>query len=685
MKDWLDTFDFSKVKDDEVPLHWGTNGILGSLTAGNDREFFVRAGGMDWNGSNSVAFSGFDETTHTTRRELAYGEIAVQGPGSGVGPTDRLVLRNALKPSDTVAHLKNLIDVKIGVPPSQQLLIFNNATLEDDGETLGSREVGDGAVITLRTRMPDPNETVLSRSALNLNSAFDNLKRVAFRIRANMDTWKEERANRVEVAQDKVQVCRDAMEATAARLQGELNAMPPVNTNLHRRSPFERRSPSEDAGACDDAAAEFERWVRGAVAALSRHRGEVECAQQQCSLEQNRWHAQKEAEFALLSDMIEALRVEGDANNVDTRSLPVTWTLSLKWLFPPSEEHGEDRPIMDCFLCMIKVYTDEMGDHMDKGCTANGHTPAEGEEFIVPADKLPKEGEEAPKKKDGGTQMGGDQSVICSISGVLIDAEDTQVCCKNVNTSAECEMPLMRSEETGVAQGERDGAQAIADRNARWHSLDTDKLCRLPLYHTLLQSAWGRVACLTKEAGFSTLRGFPACTDSFASSCDDGDGGDGGECGAGSRALVELVACMKRWDPHGDESWVQDKQNIYWLMVHVKQGKWNGKPDTPASLIVRACDAFELRPALGIPEPTLVPDAELPRMSPRTVLAEAAGITIDELRHADSAGWLWLSYGAIGRMVKHVAAKLLASGLALGSVVAICGYVQGARGGGGIE
>ena len=86
---------------------------------------------------------------------------------------------------------------------------------------------------------------------------------------------------------------------------------------------------------------------------------------------------------------------------------------------------------------------------------------------------------------------------------------------------------------------------------------------------------------------------------------------------------------------------------------HTRAGKWIGENDTPASLCTRAFCAFAPRPAVAVPSAALVPNAALPRISPRTALIDAAGAHVIEHNY-----FLWLSYADLGEIVKRVAAAL---------------------------
>ena len=94
------------------------------------------------------------------------------------------------------------------------------------------------------------------------------------------------------------------------------------------------------------------------------------------------------------------------------------------------------------------------------------------------------------------------------------------------------------------------------------------------------------------------------------------------------------------------------------------------KKDTPALLMARACDAYADRPCFGIPTDSLIPSSMLPRTSARTVLMDAAGISL--MNQGD--GYHWLRFGDLGTIVNRVAAGLVSLGLPEGSAVAICGY-----------
>ena len=107
----------------------------------------------------------------------------------------------------------------------------------------------------------------------------------------------------------------------------------------------------------------------------------------------------------------------------------------------------------------------------------------------------------------------------------------------------------------------------------------------------------------------------------------------------------------------------------YWMHKWVKRGKDIGKNDTPASMIVRACDAYANRPVFGTPSEQLVPAAHMPRTSSRYALVEAAQMQLEEKND-----FCWLTYDQLGWLVQRVAKGLVSMGLPDNAKIAIAGY-----------
>ena len=203
--------------------------------------------------------------------------------------------------------------------------------------------------------------------------------------------------------------------------------------------------------------------------------------------------------------------------------------------------------------------------------------------------------------------------VTCELTGILIDEEANDL---TPDTAA------------GVC----------AARLPRMHGLGSGK-DRLPWAHAAVQQAW--------ELGVSS----------------------------GNEHLVHLLGTL---DQHRDDVFVDDKQSLFWLMDYVKYKSPSHEPgterhgaNTPASLVLRACDAFSTRPALAVPDVSTFPHLQLalPRQTPLTALTSAAAV---QLTARD--GFLWLTYAHVGMLVRRVAKGLLGLGLPPGSYVAIAGY-----------
>lgn len=183
-----------------------------------------------------------------------------------------------------------------------------------------------------------------------------------------------------------------------------------------------------------------------------------------------------------------------------------------------------------------------------------------------------------------GTNMGGSLAIICDVSGAEIDPEDTQ------------QWPAAPGDE-------------LPFRCPRVHSIESG-INRSPMYHEIIEY-------LHRSAKHAAAEDVP-----------------------GAASAVDLI---QSYDVHSGDTWVRDKQNIYWLHEYVKEGKQLGLNDTPASMAQRAFDAFAERPSIAMPSDALVPDADLPRMTPRTSLPDAAKAVLTEVD-----GFLWLKYRDLG-------------------------------------
>ena len=157
-----------------------------------------------------------------------------------------------------------------------------------------------------------------------------------------------------------------------------------------------------------------------------------------------------------------------------------------------------------------------------------------------------------------------------------------------------------------------------------------------------------------------------------------------------------------------NDVWCFDKQGLHWLFDYVKYAggppfvRTQGRTNTPASLIVRACDAFAERPCLGVPDgngTTTINRPLLSRATPYSVLVDAAGMKLyhcngnkeekqtDTLLHEEkhnkntthstmhaTTNFGWLKYGDLGTLVDIVARGLLALHIPIGSHIGVAGY-----------
>ena len=153
----------------------------------------------------------------------------------------------------------------------------------------------------------------------------------------------------------------------------------------------------------------------------------------------------------------------------------------------------------------------------------------------------------------------------------------------------------------------------------------------------------------------------------------------------------------RRWlgavDSLADDVWVADPQGPFWLADYVRLAqprppheRTRGRPDTPASLVLRACDAYAARPCLGIPSASLQPVLPLPPPAGRdaaagrpTVLARATSWTAMTAQAGAALtltdGYQWLGFADLGAIVRCLSLGLRGlSGLREGAYVAIAGY-----------
>eukprot|EP01060_Flectonema_neradi_P006437 TRINITY_DN1434_c0_g1_i4.p1 TRINITY_DN1434_c0_g1~~TRINITY_DN1434_c0_g1_i4.p1 ORF type:complete len:1544 (+),score=254.47 TRINITY_DN1434_c0_g1_i4:210-4634(+) len=94
------------------------------------------------------------------------------------------------------------------------------------------------------------------------------------------------------------------------------------------------------------------------------------------------------------------LREVGDYLDVDTRSLPFTWRLDLQWVSPPKQQTTQCM-----FGCGRLIISSQIADH-----TNNFNGPCNMSVGI--------------STDDVSTQMGGDQTVYCDLTGCVIDEEE---------------------------------------------------------------------------------------------------------------------------------------------------------------------------------------------------------------------------------------------------------------------
>ena len=491
-------------------------------------------------------------------------------------------------------------------PPQCIRVYFREQLMEDDRVPLAVLGIGDGSELTVMLE-PDnsPFYALAQSDAQILNAALGRVMSVGLKIRACESQWIAEYRSARHSAQLALNAAVDQMKSAVQRQfksyaaswgkECAARACPSwpndsADGEALRRTETATRAIVEHAGQSADDEAPLTTAMRAMLSCLiTGHRKVLECTEQLGGV--SFCTARRQA-FAELTSAIENLRTVGDALDVETRNLPVCWTLDLDWVVPPSV-----RETTQCFMpgCGRKVFVDQLGDHTNEfegPCCEKGLVPADFDDG----------------QATGGTNMGGSLSIICDVSGAEIDPEDSQ------------HWPSSP------------GSDELPFRNPRVHSIESG-IDRAPMYHEIIMY-------LHRSARHAVAEDVPGAT-----------------------AAVELV---KAYDGRSGDTWVHDKQHIYWLHEYVKEGKQLGKNDTPASMVLRACDAFAERPSIAIPSDELVPD--LPRLTPRTALPDAAKAVLTKVD-----GFLWLKYSDLGRIVRSVASGL-ARRLPAGSLVAIAGY-----------
>ena len=396
----------------------------------------------------------------------------------------------------------------------------------------------DGAPAAAAAAAAGSPRHLLRDEAAALNGQFDVVRRSALSIRRLHAGWEAEKLSRVRARQQEVAAILECLRRDAAEGVAAVVAKKP--------------------GASVQQVA---LRLLGGRQALLRKR--IEC-------EAVRLCAEGEAAWEELDAQLVRLRLAGDAADVDTRALPVTWRLNLDWILDP-----ERRETTQCmFGCGLTVWTDHLQEH------SNGYNGPCNTAVGV-ADE------------DHSVALGGDQSVTCQVTGLLMDAEVNE-------HSSPTHLPFRETE--------------------RYHSLDSSA-DRLVDFHHLL--------CKLHDA--------------------KSDGDD---------AVLSLVS------RNHEEAWVRDKQHIFWMHKFVCSGKDVGRFDTPASLISRACDAFEHRLCLGVPVRTL----NRPRLTHPFSLPRVIGVEGIERNR-----FLWLTYRDLWTLVRRVA-QALKKALPPQSVVMLAGY-----------
>ncbi len=448
-----------------------------------------------------------------------------------------------------------------------------SAAVEQKDAPEGEKKIGDG----------DQWELLPAAHRLRLNQRLNSLREVAMRIRKSQSQWNAEYKRDLKLAQDRV-------DAAAAMFRTRVDA--------------------------EVAAAERSGDIAPSVAAFLQCRFQVE--RSKINLERVRRNPEQDAAYKALDTQQVALRQLGDALDVNTRKLPVTWVSNVDWMI---DTWRNEVSIVTCPMCQRNVLESALldGTHTDwVTCTKVGLAPKGA-------------------AVSGGSSMGGNLAVSCNLTGILIDSEANDL------HEPDADDPQARKR-----------VDVCPVRAPRMHALCAG-VDRLPWAHAAVRK-------LRKVSRAAPRRNGNA-------------------------------AWLARLDAFPNDVFCLDKQGSYWLFDFVKYGavvphrRTQGRPDTPASLILRACEAFSNRPCLGVPVSTgsSAPPPLMSRATPYTALADSAGITLspnseedDNGNDDDNAGDLpqyrWLLYRDLGIMVQCVARGLLSLGIPRGSHVAIAGY-----------
>eukprot|EP01065_Artemidia_motanka_P022221 TRINITY_DN26448_c0_g1_i1.p1 TRINITY_DN26448_c0_g1~~TRINITY_DN26448_c0_g1_i1.p1 ORF type:complete len:1952 (+),score=493.74 TRINITY_DN26448_c0_g1_i1:218-5857(+) len=362
------------------------------LRAGDLREVDLRrrgdattAGGADWLvGEQALSFGCVRDRTADGRAVQAKA-AATPPPGDGdtsiivssVGGGDSVTLQ--VFAFESVGALRRRIAAHAGVAKRHVVLVWRGKAVPAppgvDGPTdewtverMGVKE-GDKVRYSVRVDQSDEGFYEMSGAeAARLNAGLSAIRGMAMVIREQQPLWERERrlglqAADSEVARTAQQSLEDVGSRTAAAAAAWGTAMAMVS-----RPAFSLVVPHipESGHSCPP----FLAAIRAALSSVIRGRMAVLRSQERRG--QVSAPADAAATWEELDRHLVRLRELGDTLGVDTRRLPVTWRLDVRWITGPSEDDGA---------------ADEQQ----------------------------------------GTSLGADLSCICDLSGVVLDPEDSDL------------------------------------------------------------------------------------------------------------------------------------------------------------------------------------------------------------------------------------------------------------------
>lgn len=325
--------------------------------------------------------------------------------------------------------------MRVNCHPRMVRLIFEGRHLDDDSIPLNVAGIVDGSELTVEIEqepgvVSSPYYCLPRSAAEQLNQCFGRIRDVGLRIRENEETWMAKYKGDREVAEQAVLAAVATMEEdtmrmlssygrtwsqemAAARLSKHSEWYPNTigvhispDDSSHMRHTITAKEILDHDGVIKPTEPPLLTSLRGVLSALiCGHRQVLHCTEAVGAVA---FPADRDTAFKQLTELVVELRDLGDELDVETRQLPITWTLDLDWVCPPAV-----RATCRCVMgCGKTVFVDELEAH------TNMFTLCDAAIGVVPDDF-----------DDGrqGTTMGGSLAVICDISGAEIDPEDNEL------------------------------------------------------------------------------------------------------------------------------------------------------------------------------------------------------------------------------------------------------------------